>query len=39
MTLIEHQNQINFKLEDIPEMNFFKNILMISPENFDIKYS
>jgi len=39
MTLIEHQNQINFKLEDIPEMNFFKNIAMVSPENFDIKYS
>ena len=34
---LQRLNQINFKLEDIPEMNFFKNIAMVSPENFDIK--
>ena len=39
MVLIERSNQINFTLNEIPEINFFKNILMISPENFEIQYA
>ncbi len=39
MVLIERSNQINFTLNEIPEINFFKNILMVSPENFEIQYA